>query len=122
MISAAKLYLNENVAVRLVTLLKSRQIDAVHTLQVHPPGLSDLAQLEYAAYKGYVLLTHNRRHFRRLHNQWLHERKAHAGIVVVKHDSPERLADRLVRFLTDVYPSLTPPFCTSPPALDPQET
>ena len=56
------LYLNENVAIRLVALLSQRGIEAVHTLNVGNRGVSDEAQLEYAAKQGYILLTHNRRH------------------------------------------------------------
>ena len=112
------LYLNENVAVGLVALLSQRGIRAVHTLNVGNRGVSDEAQLEYAASLGYILLTHNRRHFRRLHNVWVGSGKKHAGIIVVGYAEPERLAERVRLFFEQVYPTATPPFCISPPRIE----
>lgn len=115
--TSPSIYLNENVAVRLAQLLKQRGISAIHTLHVNPPSLSDNQQLQYAAGYGYILLTHNRKHFRHLHNEWIYHGKKHAGILVVRHDTPERLAERIERFMKEIYPSLNLPFCTSPPQL-----
>ena len=112
------LYLNENVAVRLVTLLSQRGIQAVHTLSVGNKGASDEVQLEYAASQGYILLTHNRRHFRRLHNVWIEKGKDHAGMIVVSYAEPERLAERIRLFFEKIYPTATPPFCISPPRIE----
>lgn len=110
-----KLYLNENIPVRLVNLLKDNGISAIHTLFVNNRSVSDEFQLQYAAERHYVLITHNRKHFRRLHNRWIQERKHHAGILVMRHDEPERLADRIKRFFEQKYFTITPPFCESPP-------
>ncbi len=112
------LYLNENVAVRLVTLLSQQEIQAVHTLSVGNRGVSDEVQLEYAASRGYILLTHNRRHFRRLHNIWIQHGRKHAGIIVVSYAEPERLAERIRLFFEKVYPTTAPPFCLSPPRIE----
>jgi hypothetical protein len=42
-----------------------------------------------------VLLTYNRRHFRRLHRDWLAAGRSHAGIVVVPQTPP--LSRRVLR-------------------------
>ena len=111
------LYLNENIALRLVELLQSKGFKAIHTLDVGNRGISDEAQLEYAAARQYVLLTHNRADFRRLHRVWTDQGKQHAGIVIIKHELPERVSARVHLFFERVYPSVKLPFCLSPPPL-----
>lgn len=112
------LYLNENVAIRLIALLSRRGIRATHTLSVGNQGASDEQQLDYATRKGYILLTHNRRHFRQLHQAWLAEGRKHTGIIVVGYADPERLAERIGLFFELIYPTISPPFCLSPPRID----
>ncbi len=109
------LYLNENIPIRLTTLLASFGINAVHTIAAGNQGVSDEAQLLYAATNNYILLTHNRRHFRQLHDHWLESGRTHSGIIVTRPSEPERLAHRLKRFFEEVYPTIQPPFCVSPP-------
>lgn len=114
-IQLAKLYLNENIPIRLAGLLADFGIIAIHTLDVNNKGNSDEFQLQYAAQNGYVLVTHNRKDFRRLHERWIQNRKVHSGILVMRHDEPERLADRIKRFFEHRYSALQAPFCESPP-------
>ncbi|MFH1776918.1 MAG: DUF5615 family PIN-like protein [Candidatus Omnitrophota bacterium] len=115
-IEIPKLYLNENIPIRLVSLLSNLGIIAIHTLSVNNQGTSDEFQLQYAAERGYIIVTHNRKNFRQLHKRWIHEGKCHAGIIVMRHDEPERLADRIKRFFEQDYFNITLPFCESPPA------
>lgn len=109
------LYLNENVPLRLVDILSEIGIYAVHTVEVGNQGISDEAQLQYAVNRGCILVTHNRKDFRELHKRWLKEKRHHYGIIVMKHDEPERLAMRIKLFFEEMYHKLTPPFCVSPP-------
>ena len=110
------LYLNENIPLRLVDLLLNAKINAVHTVKVGNQGIDDESQLQYATDKDFILVSHNRRHFRRLHREWLQKGKHHCGILVIGCAEPERLADRIRRFFEEVHPSITTPFCKSPPA------
>lgn len=110
------LYLNENIPLRLTKLLSaSCGITAIHTYDAKNQRATDEFQLQYAADKHYVLVTHNRRHFSKLHKQWIQKGKSHAGIIVIGCGEPEDLAERLRRFFKEIYPNLTPPFCESPP-------
>lgn len=52
------MYLNENVPLRLTAVLASLGISAVHTILAGNQGVSDEAQLEYAARHNFILLTH----------------------------------------------------------------
>ena len=110
------LYLNENIPIRLVHILSLDGIEAVHTVEAGNRGVTDQFQLKYAADRGCILVTHNRRDFRQLHAEWMQEGRSHYGILVMSHDEPEYLAERIGRFFKDIYPTLTPPFCESPPA------
>ena len=109
------LYLNENIDIRLVGLLSSRGIQAIHTITVGNRNVADEFQMNYAASHDYIVLTHNRWDFRKLHEKWVKQGKHHAGIIVIGNGEPEFLADRIQRFFQEKYPSLTPPFCESPP-------
>lgn len=110
------LYLNENINIRLVGLLSARGINSIHTISVRNRQLSDLFQLEYAAQNNYIILTHNRWDYRKLHEEWTSQGKKHAGIIGIGCGEPDRLADRVARFFRDIYPTLTPPFYQVPPA------
>lgn len=110
-----KLYLNENIPIYLVNLLASLGVSAVHTLNVNNQGISDEFQLQYATERNYILVTHNRKDFKQLHNRWVREGKVHAGILIMCCDEPERLADRIKRFFEQEYTNIAPPFCVSPP-------
>ena len=112
-------YLNENIPVRIVPLLSSKGIKAVHTLSVGNQGFSDEAQLEYASANKYVLVTHNRRHFRGLHNRWMRDQKSHSGIIVIRCDEPENLVSRIEAFCNHTYSNLNIPFCVAPPFVVP---
>ena len=116
--SIPTLYLNENIPVRLVKLLLNIGILAVHTINVSNQGVDDEFQLQYAADRKYILISHNRKDFKHLHKEWIRKGKSHSGILVMRHGEPEYLAVRIERFFEEVYPSITPPFCTSPPPVN----
>lgn len=115
MVSLPTLYLNENINPSLTDALAQYGIKAIHTLTVNNTGASDEFQLEYAAKSNYILVTHNRKHFKRLHRQWIEKGKLHAGILVIRLSEPEILAVRIKRFFDELYPVISPPFCVKPP-------
>ena len=47
-------------------------------------GATDERQLQYAADRSLVLLSYNRRHFIRLHEEYRRSGRAHAGIALVR--------------------------------------
>ena len=60
---------------------------------VHTPrsegtsGASDPRHLQYAALHSYTLITKNPRDFRKLHNGWQDQGRAHSGILLVYEDN-----------------------------------
>ena len=109
------LYLNENIAVQIADRLKEFNINSIHTICVGNVGVSDEVQLEYAATNNYILVTHNRKDFRKLHSEWQAKGKRHAGIIVLGCNKIDIIANRLKKFFDSAYSTITPPFCVSPP-------
>ncbi len=104
-------YLNENIAVQVSPLLSAYHITSFHTLNVGNQGVTDEEQLQYASQKGYILATHNRKDFRKIHTSWLGDAKTHSGIVLLTCGTPENISIRIKKFIEDKFPSLQTPFC-----------
>jgi len=98
------LYLDQDVDVTLAVRLRTHRCDVLTTRDAGNLNLSIAAQLQYAAKSGRSLLTHNRRHFRRLHRDWLNQGKHHCGIIVSTHLSLDELEGRVVNLLQSVSP------------------
>jgi hypothetical protein len=49
-------------------------------------GLSDREHLDYAAQRGYTLLTKDPDNFMELHHQWLATNRTHSGILLIYED------------------------------------
>lgn len=77
------IYLDECVNRHLARLLRSDGIDATTASEARTLGYDDEAQLRFASRAGRVLLTHNQRHFQRLHERFLSEGRSHAGIMLI---------------------------------------
>lgn len=95
----AEVYLDEDVSVLVATLLRSRGFKVVTTRDAGQLGQSDSAQLEYAASRGMLFLTHNRVDFEALHQQYLATEKAHWGIVIASRRLPHAIVSSLLRLL-----------------------
>jgi hypothetical protein len=93
------LYLDEDVSVHLVPELEVLGHEVKSTSGERRFGASDSQQLLLAAERGWVLVTHNRRDFRMLHDAWyLWSRRwgvspSHAGILVVRLYTGQPMAD-----------------------------
>ena len=112
------LYLNENISIKLLSELKKHNINAVHTITVGNREFTDDQQLKYASKNNYILLTHNRKHFKNLHSMWLGKGLKHSGILLVKFEEVDMLARRIEKFFISIYPRTESCFCLSPPLLN----
>ncbi len=82
--AAIRLYFDEDsMAHGLLQALRRRGIDASTVEEEGRRGLSDLAQLEWAALHHRVLYTKNAADFQRLHTAILTSGRHHAGIIVL---------------------------------------
>lgn len=93
-------YADENFDARVIEALRRRGFDVLTARDVGMLGADDQAQLTYAAATGRVLLTFDRRDFRRLHAQRQQEAEPHAGIALVPQSRVwERTAIRAAMLL-----------------------
>jgi hypothetical protein len=81
----ARFYSNENIALQVVTELRRLGHDVVTSLDAGKANAAvpDSEVLSFAGAESRVLLSHNRRHFLRLHR---HRTEDHAGIVLCTFD------------------------------------
>ena len=80
-------YLDECVDLELALVLRQRQFVVYTVTEAGMRGKNDEEQLLYAARHRYVLVTHNGRHFRRLHQQFSSEGRPHGGVLVLPQTS-----------------------------------
>lgn len=91
----ASLYTDEDIANLVATLLRSRGLDVLTTIEAGMSGYSDDEQLAYAISKHRCILTHNRVDFERLHLGYLQSDQQHAGIIVTPRNGPYEVAKRV---------------------------
>ncbi len=87
------LYLDEDVSVKIAANLRNRGFDVLHTVEAGMLSSSDEEQLKRAVLEKRTFLTHNKKHFRILHDRYLASGKKHFGIIIAsrKRDSFETI-------------------------------
>jgi hypothetical protein len=95
----AELYLDEDVSVLIRTLLQARGFKVTTARDEEMLGQDDPSQLAQAVSLERCIVTHNRVHFERLHNEYLMSDQKHFGIVVASRRSPYEVAQRLAVLL-----------------------
>ena len=81
----ARFYSNENIALQVVMGLRRLGHDVLTSLEAGNANASvpDSEVLSFASTRQRILLTHNRRHFLKLH---LHRTESHCGMVLCTFD------------------------------------
>jgi len=77
-----KLYNDEDIPYSLAQALRNRGVDVVSTQDSGNLGNSDEEQFSYSIKENRVILTHNKRDFIFLHNQYITNNMNHCGIIV----------------------------------------
>lgn len=96
-------YLDEDITVELADVLQTQGHQAVTTSMAGNRGSKDEDQLDYATQINAVLITHNRRHFRRLHRNWTRSDRRHAGLILTRQLPLGELERRMKAFLTFAF-------------------
>ena len=92
----AEFYTDHNVALSLVADLQTVGHTARAARDLGLAAVGDDEHLLRAAQEGWILVTHNQKHFHLLHNAWLRWTAAwqiawrHSGILLVPHNVPSR--------------------------------
>lgn len=83
-----KFYLDEDSAdIGLVSVLQARGFDVVTSTDSGLLGANDLAQFEWCATRGFVMVTHNVGDFFHLHGEFLRQGKTHAGLILMRQQT-----------------------------------
>lgn len=98
----AAVYLDEDVAVLVARLLRARLHDVVTAAEAGQSGKSDPEQLAYAVSHRRVIVTHYRRDFAPLAQEYGATGQQHFGIILAVRRSPYELAQRLLNLLNRV--------------------
>jgi hypothetical protein len=80
---ALAVYLDECVNRHLAAVLRERGIRTITALESQTLGLGDESQLLFASRLGLAILSHNQRHFQRLHERFVAEGRVHGGILLL---------------------------------------
>jgi hypothetical protein len=88
-------YTDENASRRFTDALRARGFDVLTAREAGTLGQDDASQLAFAASAGRVLVTFDRRDFRRTHAAFISSGRQHAGIVLLPQS--ENLARTVAR-------------------------
>lgn len=99
------LYLDEDVSARIAANLKNRGFDVLHAVDAGALSASDEEQIDKAILEKRTFLTHNKKHFRILHERYLVSGKKHFGIIVA---SRKRNSFETIKRLLDIIQNLSP--------------
>ena len=98
-----RFYFDEDVSANVVANLRSREFDVTSSGEVDMLGQSDEEQLAFAISQKRVLVTHNRKDFELLHQQYLAEKRMHLGIIIAKRRfRDEHVVTKLLHLLNQV--------------------
>ena len=89
------IYLDECVNADVVDPVRNRGISITTASEQRTLGFDDESQLLFAARRDLILVTHNQRHFQRLHAEFLNRGRSHSGIILISQVSPAMLGLRI---------------------------
>ena len=95
----AKLYLDEDVSVILAKVLSGRGFDVLTAKDADMLRKSDEEQLLFGTKHSRAVLTHNRRHFEKLHSDFVQKQLEHSGIVIAGRRDVYEVARRVAVLL-----------------------
>ena len=96
------IYLDEDVDLLIAELVAARGFTATTARDEGQLRRSDAEQLDYAVARRLCMVTHNRRHFKELHDQYMAAGRTHAGIIIAFRKRPYIITDRLTHILQTI--------------------
>lgn len=96
-------YLDEHIQAALGEALRARGVDILTTQEAGNIGVEDVEQLIFAAQNKRCLLSYDKRHYAKIHFDWISSKKPHTGIIL----SDQLSAGVVLRRLMRLYFSLT---------------
>lgn len=75
-------YIDEDIPLSFAQALSNRGVDTLTTGAAGNKGFSDAEQLAYVSQNNRIIVTHNKKDFILLHNEYMRSGKTHTGIIV----------------------------------------
>ena len=100
MMTAIKVYLDEDVHPSIADALRLRGWRALTTIEASRQGSGDIDQIRFAAENGCAIVSYNVADFPRLHYEISGAGDRHAGIVVATQDNPSANARALLSLVS----------------------
>lgn len=100
--TAARIYLDEDVHTFLVQALRLRGWEATTTAEQGQLRAADSEQIDFATHHGYTILTYDQGDFPRLHYERVEQGGQHGGILIGVKQDPYRTLRGLLRLLSEV--------------------
>jgi len=100
-----KVYLDENVDIRVTDALLRRGYDAAHALHEGNRRIADEQHLYYATLHGRAVVTHNFADYARLHADFVQRGELHEGIILIPVRPLSELLVRLSKHLDTYTPA-----------------
>jgi hypothetical protein len=100
-----RIYLDENVNVHVMDVLRQRGYDVTHALIEGNMQLPDEQHLRWANGQGRAVVTHDFADFVRLHTEFIQRHEQHEGIILVPVRPLRELAGRLSKHLDSYAPA-----------------
>ena len=97
-----KLYLNEDVHIKLAKALRQRGFDVITTIEAGMVGSPDEKQLAFATSQGRAILTFNRGDYAKLHKRYAERGWEHYGIIVSEQYPIGDVLRRVVNLLASL--------------------
>lgn len=91
------LYLDEHIQLALAEALKARGVDVLTTQEAGNVGIGDVEQLTFATGNKRSLFPYNKRHFAKIHYEWIALKRSHGGIILSDQLSVGLVLRRLMR-------------------------
>jgi hypothetical protein len=96
-------YPDEHIQSALSEALRTRGVDVLTTQEAGNICLDDVDQLAFASKSKRTLFSYNKRHFAKIHYEWMAIKRSHAGIIL----SDQLTIGIVLRRLMRLYFSLT---------------
>lgn len=97
--TSPSIYLDECVDLGLGIYLEQRGLSVTTVQAAGTTGMDDEGQLDHAARRGLMVLSHNQRHFQRVHGLFQQQGRSHGGILLVPQSPLARLEIRSAMML-----------------------
>lgn len=92
-------FADEHINKDAIEQLRLKGLDIVHCSDVGMTSTADILLLEYAVQANRVMLTADRKDFRRLYFVWMEQERHHSGIILLHPDRHAKHIGEIVRIV-----------------------